>query len=344
LITKPTQIEFGNLSRGANNPILIKEKTDENGNTILRIYQRKDLQSISNPFEKIKNTLKYTLEDFGREHKTAAKLLEKIGFGTVRVLATTGTEQAADLIETMRSGFRTGLIEEKTKQKFDDLLRDNKITDDSNFIFHEDTYSDQNFNQDLIYIGLKTDPYSPLDLSNEFNRLKHSIGGKIFEHPLQDIHRLEFIIHGIEEIREKVALFFYDNNTNDLLQEKFFEKLDKSLHEQMLIAFGPENTKKWLIQYEKELSEVLGNTDNQAFIKAQDITINTIKTAFSNHRRDSDEKKVTSMIALQSRYRHSEVVPEIIKAYIEFSIKELLKKNPSLREKAAELQEVHAEE
>jgi hypothetical protein len=112
----------------------------------------------------------------------------------------------------------------------------------------------------------------------------------------------------------------------------------------MLMAFGPENTKNWLIQHEKKLSEALGNTDNQAFIKAQEITINTIKTAFSNHRRDSDEKKVTSMIALQSRYRHSEDVPDIIKVYIEFSIKELLKKNPSLREKAAELQEVHVEE
>jgi hypothetical protein len=37
------KIEFGNLARGETNPILIKQKTDQNGNTILRIYQRKDL-------------------------------------------------------------------------------------------------------------------------------------------------------------------------------------------------------------------------------------------------------------------------------------------------------------
>ncbi len=67
----PAQIEFGGLSREFDKPILIKKKTDENGNTILRIYPRKDLKSIRRPFEKIKNALKYSREDFGREHKTA---------------------------------------------------------------------------------------------------------------------------------------------------------------------------------------------------------------------------------------------------------------------------------
>ena len=123
----PARIEFGSLSRGFNSPILIKEKTDENGNTILRIYQRKDLQSISSPFEKIKNALKYSLEDFGREHKTAAKLLDKIGFGKVRELTTAAPEKTAGLIETIRSGARTGLIDEKSKKEFDDILHENKI-------------------------------------------------------------------------------------------------------------------------------------------------------------------------------------------------------------------------
>ena len=69
--TMPAQIEFGGLSQGFDKPILIKKKTDENGNTILHFYQHKDLKSIRTPFEKIKNALKYSLEDFGREHKTA---------------------------------------------------------------------------------------------------------------------------------------------------------------------------------------------------------------------------------------------------------------------------------
>ena len=341
MITKPTQIEFGNLSRAANNPILIKQKTDENGDTILRIYQRKDLQSISNPFEKIKNVLKYSLEDFGREHRTAAELLEKIGFGKVRVLVTTGTEEATALIETMRSGARTGFIDQDSKIKFNNLLLKNGIKNYGDFKFYDGTYSDEKFKQDLTYISEKTNPRSPLNLSRKFESLQEFIDRKPFEFPLNHLTKIDDHIKKVEEIREKVESFFNANNTNDLLQEKFFEKLDEILHDPILIEFGPENTKNWLILHEEKLSEAPGNTDNQAFIKAQEITINNIKTAFSNHRRDSDEKKLGSMIALQSRYRHSDVVPDIIKAYIEFSIKELLKKNPSLREKATELQEAH---
>ncbi len=68
--TMPAQIEFGGLSRGFDKPIQIKKKTDENGNTILHFYQHKYLKSIRSPFEKIKNALKYSLEDFGHGHKT----------------------------------------------------------------------------------------------------------------------------------------------------------------------------------------------------------------------------------------------------------------------------------
>ena len=141
----PAQIEFGSLSRGSNSPVLIKEKTDENGNTILRIYQRKDLQSISNPFERIKDAIKYSLEDFGREHKTAGQLLEKIGFGKVRELTTAAPEKTTGLIEAIRSGARTGFIDEKSKTEFENILHGNKIEKYDGFNFYENTYSDQNF-------------------------------------------------------------------------------------------------------------------------------------------------------------------------------------------------------
>ena len=150
----PAQIEFGNLTRGEANPILIKEKTDENGNTTLRIYQRKDLQSISNPFDRIKDAIKYSLEDFGREHKTAGQLLEKIGFGKVRELKNSGITQAAELIENVRSGARTGFIDAESKTQFYALLSNNDITSYDKFNFFEDTYSEKNFKQDLQYLSL----------------------------------------------------------------------------------------------------------------------------------------------------------------------------------------------
>ena len=326
MITKPTQIEFGNLSRAAKNPILIKEKTDENGDTILRIYQRKDLQSISNPFEKIKNVLKYSLEDFGREHKTAAKLLEKIGFGKVWALVTTGTEEAADLIETVRSGARTGLIDEKSKTKFDNLLSDNKITNYSGFKFNLGTYSDQNFAKDLKYIIGKIEAESSMDLSNQLDFLDDVIDIKIFENPLEKISNFDSIIDTNKKLREKVGIFFNENNTNNQLRNEFFEKFDKILYEPMILVFGAGNTKNWLLQHEEKRSEKPGNTDDQALFNTKDTAIRNINSAFSNHWWDSDEKKIESMGYLFDRYQESNDVPNIIKKYIEFSGEELLKK------------------
>ena len=343
MIPKSTQIEFGNLSRGADNPILIKAKTDENGDTILRIYQRKNLQSISSPFEKIKNVLKYTLEDFGREHKTAAKLLEKIGFGKVRVLVTKGTEQAADLIETVRSGARTGLIDEKSKTKFDNLLHDNKITNYSSFKFNVGTYSDQNFARDLKYILGKIDPEASMSLSNQFDFLNDVIDIEIFESPLEKLETLDSIIDTNEELREKIDIFFKGNNTNDQLRNEFFEKFDKILYGPMLKALGPENTKNWLLQHEEKRSEQPGNTYDQTLFNTKETAIHNINSAFSNHWWDSDEKKIKSMVDLYYRYKDSEHVPNIITTYIYFSVEALCKKNPSLREKVKELQEAHDE-
>ena len=291
MITKPTQIEFGNLSRGANNPLLIKEKTDENGDTILRIYQRKNLQSITSPFEKIKNALKYTLEDFGREHKTIAKLMEKIGFGKVRELKTAETEKAVGLIEKMRSGARTGLIDEESKKEFDDLLSGNSITNYSGFKFYLDTYSDQNFAQDLMDIIKNIDLESSMDLSNQFDFLDNLIDRYIIENPLEKLEYLDSIIDTNEKLREGVESFFKQNNTNDKLQDEFFKKFNKILYELMIVEFGAENTKKWLLQHEKESSKVMGNADNQYLINSQKTAIDNINSAFSNNWWDSDEKK-----------------------------------------------------
>lgn len=337
------KIEFGNLARGETNPILIKQKTDQNGNTILRIYQRKDLQLISNPFERIKDTLKYSLEDFGVAHKTAAKLLAKLGFANVSRLQTTGTEKPAELLETIRSGARTGLIDEKSEGEFGTLLKQNNITSYDGFIFYENTYSDQHFEQDFKYIA-KQNIELESDILDDFEFCKANVASSAFDEPLNAVAR--FVPHSkaVERIRKNVEIFFEHHATEHQFRQEFFKKLDKILYEPILVSFGAENTKRWLLKHEGELSKKPGNDDNQESIERKSSTIQKINSAFSNDRRDSDEKKIESMIALHYQCENKSYVPIIIKKYIYFSVETLLKKNPSLFSTVKDLQAAHDKE
>ena len=343
MITKPTQIEFGNLSRGANNPILIKEKTAENGDTILRIYQRKDIQSISSPFEKIKNVLRYSLEDFGREHKTAAKLLEKIGFGKIREFETKEIKNFTDfasLIEKIRLGARTGLIDAQSAEYFFYLLRKNSIDDSTPLKFNEDAFSDEDLALDLKYLTERAEFPSP-DLLDEFKFLKGLIDSADFDEPLKHPTRFNTQIDRINLIRDEVKKIFENHHIESQLLEEFFKKIDRVLKEPILIKLGAENTKNWLLQYEEKSSKVPDNAENQDSTKRESSVIRNINSAFSNQVQDSEEEKIGSMVNLFYRYKDSEDVPKIIKQYIYFSVEELLKKNPSLFSKVKEQQEVH---
>ena len=74
----PIKIEFGRLNRGENSPVYVKEKTSEDGSTIKRIYQRKDIDTIKNPLSRMTKALKYRLEDFCLKDEKAGKFFEFI--------------------------------------------------------------------------------------------------------------------------------------------------------------------------------------------------------------------------------------------------------------------------
>lgn len=343
MIPKSTQIEFGNLSRGANNPILLKKKTDENGDTVLRIYQRKDIQSISSPIEKIKNLLKYSLEDFGREHKTVAKLLEKIGFGEIREFETKAIKDQTDfasLIEKVRLGTRTGLVDAESEKYLVDLLYDNNIDDRTPLKFNEDAYSGEDLARDLKYLAQKN-KFPSVDILDEFNLLKGFIDSTAFDEPLKHHLRFNTQFGRAKLIRDEVKKIFENHHIESQLIDKFFKKLDQILIDPILIKIGAEDAKNWLIQYENKLSKALVNADNQESTKSENSVIHNINSAFSNQEQDSDEKKIKSMVNLYYRYKDSKDVPKIITAYIYFSVEKLLKKNPDLKEIVKELQEAH---
>ena len=58
------KIEMGSFNRSPDSPILLKEKIEGDGSVSVRIYQRKDVDSITSLKDKIKTMVKYGIEDF----------------------------------------------------------------------------------------------------------------------------------------------------------------------------------------------------------------------------------------------------------------------------------------
>jgi hypothetical protein len=143
------RVEFGNLNRGENTPILIKEKIGADGEPSVRIYQRKDINSIKNLTGRIKTTIKYGVEDFFIEHKKFQPLLEKIGFTKINQLKTDEIENPSNLLQSIKFGARIGSVEVENEKKLKEILGNNGFDGEYNYNFYKGNYKTEDFLNDL---------------------------------------------------------------------------------------------------------------------------------------------------------------------------------------------------
>jgi hypothetical protein len=144
------RVEFGNLNRGADTPILIKEKIGADGEPSVRIYQRKDVNSIKNMTDRIKTTIKYGVEDFFIEHKKFQPLLEKIGFTKINQLKTDEIKNPSNLLQAIKFGARVGSIEAEHEKKLKEILGKNGFNGDYKYNFYKGSYKTEDFLSDLM--------------------------------------------------------------------------------------------------------------------------------------------------------------------------------------------------
>lgn len=150
-----TRVEFGNLNRGDNTPILIKEKISADGAPSVRIYQREDVNSIKNLTDRIKKKIKYGVEDFFIEHEKFQPLLKKIGFAKVNQLKTGEIENPSYLLQAIKFGARIGSVEVEDEKKLKEILEKHEFDGDYNYIFYKGGYKIEDFLNDLTkFIGL----------------------------------------------------------------------------------------------------------------------------------------------------------------------------------------------
>ena len=95
------KIELGNFDRAG--PIMLKEKIGKDGAITTRIYQRKDIQSIENLSTRIKNTVKYSIEDFFIKHKKFQPILGLIGLKKINKPDFGTIQNSSELFKNLKS-------------------------------------------------------------------------------------------------------------------------------------------------------------------------------------------------------------------------------------------------
>jgi hypothetical protein len=96
------KLELGNFDLAG--PIMLKEKIGKDGAITTRIYQRKDIQSTENLITRMKNTVKYSIEDFFIENKTFQPILRLIGLKKINRPDFSAIENPNKLFENLKSG------------------------------------------------------------------------------------------------------------------------------------------------------------------------------------------------------------------------------------------------
>lgn len=156
-----TRVEFGNLNRGNNTQIFIKEKIGADGAPSVRIYQRKDVNSIENLTDRIKTKIKYGVENFFIDHEKFQPLLKKIGFAKVNQLKIGEIENPSNLLQAIKFGARIGSVEVEDEKKLKEILKNHKFDGNYNYIFYKGSYKVEDFLSDLtkfVELGRKQSP------------------------------------------------------------------------------------------------------------------------------------------------------------------------------------------
>jgi hypothetical protein len=143
------RVEFGSLNRSEDSPILIKEKIGADGKPSVKIYQRKDIDSIENFKDRIKTMVKYSVEDFFIANKNFQPLLEKIGFNKINYLKTDNIENPSNFLQSIKSGARIGAVTKENEIKLKNILNDSGFDGDYQYNFYKGNYKNEDFFTDL---------------------------------------------------------------------------------------------------------------------------------------------------------------------------------------------------
>lgn len=333
-----TKIELGSFSRNENSPIMLKEKFESDGSSSLRIYQRKDIDSIKSFKDKLKTRLKYGIEDFCMEHEILLPLLQSVGIKGIKRLKTNDPKSTQGLLQSIRSEARTGTgtVTGENESKLKQILADYALPEGYEINFCKGKYKTEDLFSDLKQFIQSDKKFTKLD-NFQLGSIESSFTSKRIL-GLETTKKYEDLIKRIREsldshFQKKQALLasrpgtskhssegnFSASSLSRLkeLQKEIVDKLDEIENEikQRSITPKDEDIKNQLIstiQYvldEEENSEKW--TDDVA---KQDAEIRaTIDILFSTSWWISEERKMESLKKVQDFFKSNKsVLPEAV--------------------------------
>jgi hypothetical protein len=319
-----TKIELGSFDRGESSPILLKKKIESDGSLSVRIYQRKDIDSITSFKDKIKTMMKYGIEDFCMAHETFRPLLGTVGIERIVHLQTDGLKDAQDLLQSIRSEARTGKVTQEKEEVFKDILKKNRLSTDYAINFYEGKYTDEDLFSDLENFINSDNNFSQQNKST-FESMKNDFKSKniVTEGKRENYQYLMEKINGRlrENFDKKIRLLgsqagehtnsgethFPGRNPSYLtnLQQEIGRKLNQIVVEivQRSIIPKDEDIKKYLLQ---SLEEILPDDGSSRTVKKKAEICATIDILFSTSWWISENKKMDSWEKVKEFFRCDE--------------------------------------
>lgn len=146
-------VRFGRFDRGDGQPIFVKEKKGEDGSISTRIYQRKDLESITNPIAKAIKAIKYSFEDLCYEKKAVGKFFQLLGFPKIndrKTLVDASFEDNVKAFQAIETDARLGYAaNNESRTKLFHFLDIDAPSNNLTTIVNPEKYEDKKFLSDL---------------------------------------------------------------------------------------------------------------------------------------------------------------------------------------------------
>ena len=272
---KPIQIK--NINRSETQPIFIKEKILENGETIRIMYQRKNIESMNGFFERIKTRVRYTTQDFAQKFDLNG-LKKALGFTSLRILV--DKDESKEELRDFKSEISTAGAGVKPTNELKKLLTAKFFTHDENtkFEINLEKYELNEFLRDLSGIG-KTQ-------KNVETWKTHARVFTLFQRSatsnLMTREEVKEISNGFEKMKVAIKGYLEDNGANEDIKNRFMNKLDEVRNQSISSKPTDEEMKVWCLTNEKGRYSGHGQGYKSPQPQTASSVLNSIKQLFSS--------------------------------------------------------------